>query len=67
MKVLRLKSFSPVTLTLESQDELDQLAALIGYYYTDKLPASESIFTALEVYSNDEERSRYLDMLVSIK
>lgn len=67
MKVLRPKAFSPVTLTLESQDELDQLAALIGYYYTDKLPASEPIFTALEIYSDGDNRSEYISILEGSK
>lgn len=63
MKIERASTpFIPVTITLESQEEINQLSALTGRVKISLCPIVDKIYFGLSPFI-DEERNKYSDAL----
>lgn len=59
------KQFTPVTITLETQDEVDQLCALFYYTNSTKLPIADTFnYCSLVKFKTNEGEQKYLHKLL---
>ena len=66
IKTIEEQKFTPITITLETQEEVDKLYTLANHAYIDRAIGLHELYLGLQPYRNSQNSVKYHTRLISI-